>query len=105
MVQGLGFGTEPPRIRLINQTEDVHRLSKTIPGSRLSEMHEVFLHRLGWSYCLALPTHSGSQVEWRRERLHGLPHLFYLHALGWTLITLETACIPQHALPFLWLGT
>jgi hypothetical protein len=101
MVQGLGFGTESSRIGSISRTEDVHGLSQTILDSLPSETHEVFLQRLGWSYRSALPTRSGSRVEWRSERLHGLPRLFYLHAPGWTLVTLGTACVPPSCIPFL----
>jgi hypothetical protein len=81
------------------QTRDVPAISEINTGIfGFQGCTRVFLQRSDRS-C------SDGQVEWRSESLHGLPRLFYLHALGWTLVTLETACVPWHALPFSWLGT
>jgi hypothetical protein len=47
MVQGHGFGTEPPRTGSISRTEDAHGLSKTTWDFRLSGMHEDFSAGVG----------------------------------------------------------
>jgi hypothetical protein len=40
-----------------------------------------------------------SMVEWRRNPHHGSSQPFYLHALGLTLVTHETACVPSACIP------
>jgi hypothetical protein len=42
---------------------------------------------------------SGSRDRMDANPLHGLLHLFYLHAPGSTLVTLGTACVPSVRLP------
>jgi hypothetical protein len=50
------------------------------------------------------PFHAqGFGSEWRREPILGSFQGFYLHALGLTLVTLGTACIPSvHFPPTTW---
>ena len=54
----------------------------------------VSLQESGWSYYPGIYTHSGNQVEWRRNPSHGSPWPFYSHASGLTLVTHGTACVP-----------
>jgi hypothetical protein len=41
-------------------------------------------------------------VEWRRNPHHGSTQQFYLHVLGLTLVTHETACVPSACVPSIW---
>jgi hypothetical protein len=43
-----------------------------------------------------------SRVKWWRNPHHDSSQLFYLHGLGLTLVTHETACIPSACIPSIW---
>jgi hypothetical protein len=73
-------------------------------------VHGFFRTNTGFLFCiritrgsltdwLPLITLQDSRIEWMRAPPHGLLRLFYLHAPGLTLVTLETACVPSARLP------
>jgi hypothetical protein len=113
---GYGFGTETPHTGsicsdrgCIGFSRNQHRLSpKSTHRLRppVSEWHEVScrgrtgrtVHTLQRSDRFTLR----GRVEWRRNPQHGSSQPFYLHGLGLTLVTHETACIPSACVPSIW---
>ena len=74
-------------------------------GFSVQKVYEVFLQSSGQSYC-SEPVHPHAVHS--NERVnppHGPPKLFYSHAPGSTLVTLETACVPPARITFPWSGT